>query len=409
MNIEIHLDWHGQPHLIGRLYVPGRGISVSFQYAEGWLSQPGAFPIDPTSLPLQASPHHAPVLFGAFQDCGPDRWGRMLIERAVRKKVVEQKPYRDIDYVIALDDASRIGALRFKVEGTTSFLAVTDGKIPPLVRLNALLNAADAIHGDTETAEDLRFLLGQGSPLGGARPKSSVLLPDGRMAIAKFPKPDDIRDIEAGEVLALILARKAGIRVADHQLVSVEGKNVAVFTRFDREGSRRIPFLSACTLLGLSSADTSAYTSLAEGIRQFGDNVPEDLRELWRRLVFSLLASNYDDHMRNHGFLMLRDGKWSLSPAYDLNPVPEIDRARTPKTSIGEESAEISVAEALKHAPRFGLKAPEAKKILGEVYDVVVKWRQAIRQLHLSNSVAEAYATAFEHPLMEESRKILKK
>jgi serine/threonine-protein kinase HipA len=409
MNIEVYLDRHGHPQLVGRLYPPSRGTSVSFQYAEGWLSQTGAFPIDPTSLPLQANPHHAPVLFGAFQDCGPDRWGRMLIERAVRKKVVDQKPYRDIDYVIALDDASRIGALRFRAEGATSFLAITDGKIPPLVHLNALLNATDAIHGDTETAEDLRFLLGQGSPLGGARPKSSVLLPDGRMAIAKFPKPDDIRDIEAGEILALTLARKAGIRVADHRLVSVEGRNVAVFTRFDREGFRRIPFLSACTLLGLPSADTGAYTSLAEGIRQFGDDVPKDLRELWRRLVFSLLASNYDDHMRNHGFLMLQDGKWSLSPAYDLNPVPEMDRARTQKTSIGEDSAEISVAETLKQASRFGLKAPEAKKILGEVYDVVIKWRQVARHLHLPNSVTGAYATAFEHPLMKESRQILRK
>ena len=407
MSLQVHIDWQGQTHLVGRLHAAERGSSVSFEYALEWLRRDDAFAIDPTSLPLQRGAHHSGTLFGAIHDCGPDRWGRVLIERAVRKKVLAQKPYRDLDYVLALDDSARVGALRFRLEAESPFLAATTGKLPPLVRLNALLRATDAIHGETETAQDLRFLLGAGSPLGGARPKAAVRLADERLAIAKFPKPDDTRDIAAGEVLALTLAAQAGIQVAEHRLLPVGGPCVAVITRFDRLGNNRIPFISAATLLGLPQGDQGAYTMLADGIRQFGNDVPGDLRELWRRLVFSLLASNYDDHLRNHGFLMRNPGRWSLSPAYDINPVPEIDRVRMSKTAITEDLEEPTIASALAAAPRFGLKELEAKKILREVFTTVFGWRKTARQLHLSASTMDAYASAFGHPLMDEARQLL--
>jgi serine/threonine-protein kinase HipA len=409
MSLEVHIDWRGQPHLVGQLHAADRGASVSFEYAPEWLQRDDAFAIDPTSLPLQRGAHHGGTLFMAIKDCGPDRWGRILIERAIRKKVLTQKPYRDIDYVLALDDVARVGALRFRLNAKSPFLAAATGKLPPLVRLSALLRATDAIHNETETAQDLRFLLGAGSPLGGARPKSAVSLADDRLAIAKFPKPDDMRDIAAGEVLALTLAAQAGIRVAEHRLVPVGGHGVAVITRFDRVGKNRIPFISAATLLGLPQGDAGAYTLLADGIRQFGNDVPGDLRELWRRLVFSLVASNFDDHLRNHGFLMREPGRWSLSPAYDINPVPEVDRVRMSKTAITEDQDEPTVASALAAAPRFGLKATESKKILREVFMVVSGWRKTGRQLRLNASTLDTYASTFEHPLMDEARQLLGK
>ena len=407
MSLEVHIDWQGQTHLVGRLHAAEQGSPVSFEYETEWLQRADAFAIDPTSLPLQRGTHHGRTLFGAFQDCGPDRWGRVLIERAVRKKVLAQKPYRDIDYVLALDDTSRVGALRFRLDAASPFLAPTSGKLPPLVRLNALLRATDAIHSETETAEDLRFLLGAGSPLGGARPKSAVSLAGEQLAIAKFPKPDDTRDIAAGEILALTLGGQAGIRVAEHRLVPVGRQGVAVITRFDRAGKNRIPFISASSLLGLPQDDPGAYTLLADGIRQFGNEVPGDLRELWRRLIFSLLASNYDDHLRNHGFLMREPGRWSLSPAYDLNPVPEMDRARTTKTAITEGQEEPTIAGALAAAERFGLKAAESKSILREVFAAVSGWRKTGRQLRLKASALDAYASAFEHPLMDEAKRLI--
>lgn len=409
MSWEVHIDWGGQTWLVGRLYATGRGSAVAFEYAPEWLKRGDAFPVDPTSLPLQTGVQHSPVLFGAIQDCGPDRWGRILIERAVRKQVLAQKPYRDIDYVLALDDASRLGALRFRLDATSPFLAVSTGKLPPLIRLQELLRAADAIHSETDTAADLRFLLGAGSPLGGARPKAAVSLADGRLALAKFPKPDDTRDIASGEVLALTLAAEAGIRVVEQRLVPVGRHSVAVITRFDRAGNGRIPFLSGASLLGLSQGDPGAYTLLADAIRQFGHDVAGDLRELWRRLLFSLLASNYDDHLRNHGFLMVEAGRWALSPAYDLNPVPEIDRARVSKTPISEEQEEPSIGGALAVAGRFGIKPLGARSILGEVFTAVATWRRTGARLRLRGTTLDAYASAFEHELMDEARSLLGK
>ena len=308
-----------------------------------------------------------------------------------------------------LDDASRLGALRFRLDSASPFLAVSTGRLPPLIRLQALLRSAEAIDSETDTAADLRFLLGAGSPLGGARPKCAISLEDGRVALAKFPKPDDTRDIGGGEVLALTLAAEAGIRVAEHRLVPMGGHSVTVITRFDRVGKVRIPFLSGASLLGISPGDPGAYTLLADAVRQFGGDVAGDLRELWRRMVFSLLASNYDDHLRNHGFLMHEAGRWSVSPAYDLNPVPEIDRVRVSQTPISEEHEEPSIAGALAVAGRFGLKAPAARSILREVFTALSVWRRIGRRLCLKRATLEAYASAFENELMDEARRLLRK
>jgi serine/threonine-protein kinase HipA len=407
MTLEVHVHWRAQSHLVGRLYTPRQGGAVSFEYDRQWLSRPGAFAIDPSALPLRPGVAHRSKLFGAVADCGPDRWGRILIERAVRKRILEARPYQEIDYVTALDDCSRQGALRFCGEGQDGFLAPSRGKLPPLVQLGALLQAADAIQGERETDQDLRFLLGAGSPLGGARPKSAVSLGDGRLALAKFPKPDDTRDIAAGEVLALALAKRAGIAAAEHRLVPVGHRSLSVITRFDRLGAERIPFISAATLLDLPQDGAGAYTLLADAIRQYGHHVPADLSELWRRLVFSLLISNYDDHLRNHGFLMVAPGRWALSPAYDLNPVPEIERGRMQKTGITEEGEEPSLEVALAAAARFGLQPMAARRILLEVFQTVVTWRKAGRQLGIKAAALEHYATAFENPRLGEARRIL--
>ncbi|HBJ88179.1 MAG TPA: type II toxin-antitoxin system HipA family toxin [Verrucomicrobiales bacterium] len=408
MTTEVHIDWQGVTSLVGRLHTPERGLSASFEYATDWLSRADAFALDPTSLPLQRPAHHASVLHSVFQDAGPDRWGRLLIERAVRKKVLSQKPWRDLDYVLALDDVSRIGALRFREAGGDVFLSPGTGKLPPIVRIGTLIQAADAIHHETETVADLRFLLAEGSPLGGARPKSAVLLKNGQLGIAKFPKPDDRRDIAAGEILALTLARQAGMTVADHQFLTAAGRSVSVITRFDRSGQQRLPFISAATLLGLSHDQSTAYTMIADAIRQHGDDVTRDLHEAWRRMVFGLLASNCDDHARNHGFLMLAPGRWSLSPAYDLNPVPEIERALLNKTAISEDHEEPSIELALRVAARFALKPAQAKGILREVLKTVQSWRETGKELRIQAKTLAAYESAFEHTLADEARALAK-
>ncbi|MEZ0387043.1 MAG: type II toxin-antitoxin system HipA family toxin [Verrucomicrobium sp.] len=408
MIVEVHVDWRGETHFAGRLFAADQGQAVSFEYTSEWLASTDPFAIDPTSLPLRTGGFHAPSLFGAFQDCGPDRWGKVLIERAVRKRVLAKKAYRDIDYVLALDDETRLGALRFRISGTHDFLATGSGKLPPLIRLNDLLMITEAIHQEKESAKDLRFLLGAGSPLGGARPKSAVEMVDGNLGMAKFPKPDDVRDIGAGEGLALTLARLAGIQTVDHHLMLVNGRHVIVVKRFDRIGSERIPFVSAATMLGLPASDPGSYVQLADGIRLFGHNVTSDLKELWRRLVFSLLLSNHDDHMRNHGFLMREPGRWALSPAYDINPVPEIDRVHTAQTPISDDGDEASIAAALNVASRFGLRKEEAKAILKEILATVKTWRTVGRKMKLKAGILDAYETAFEHELIFEAEQLVK-
>jgi len=160
-------------------------------------------------------------------------------------------------------------------------------------------------------------------------------------------------------------------------------------------------------LLGLPPGELGAYTQLADGIRQFGNDVPGDLRELWRRLIFSLLASNYDDHLRNHGFLMHEPGRWSLSPAYDLNPVPLIDRAHIRKTAITDDSGEPTIVAAVAAAERFGLTTTAAKEILREVFMAVSGWRKTARKLRLPAATLDAYVSAFEHPLLDEARHLI--
>ena len=266
--------------------------------------------------------------------------------------------------------------------------------MPPLVRLPALLNAADAVLSNTETSEDLKLLLNEGSPLGGARPKSAVIDNDGRLAIAKFPKNDDDRSIPHGEVLAMKLAAAAGIKVAEATLLDVADRPVSLITRFDRDQHRRIPFISAMTLLGLTDGDDATYTDIAEVIRMYSSAPKADLHELWRRIVFNVMVSNLDDHLRNHGFLYDHDNKWRLSPAYDLNPVPLTEKARELTTWISEEGPDADLDLARNAAPYFALDKARADAIVNEVATALDGWKDIARELRMSASDFPVYATA---------------
>ena len=395
--IEVHIAHDGATHLVGRcrhIAKRGRGRATVFEYDEGWLGAAGSFAVDPVNLPLHAGPFAASALPGALRDTAPDRWGRQLIRRAFRK-AGETRTLTEIDYLLAINDYSRIGALRYRREGETSFdHDIGRYRVPPLVRLPALLNAADAVHGHCETAEDLKLLLNEGSPLGGARPKSVVQDNDGNLAIAKFPKPDDTRSIPHGEVLAMQLAARAGINVASARIEDVANRPVSLIGRFDREDELRVPFVSAMTVLGLSDGDTAAYTDITDVIRMHSCRPTEDLHELWRRVVFNVLASNLDDHLRNHGFLRGPKG-WFLSPAYDLNPVPIEEKARELTTWISEEGPDADIGIALNAAPYFRLEPARASAIVEHVREAVASWRALARDIGMSAADMRRYATAF--------------
>ena len=237
-----------------------------------------------------------------------------------------------------------------------------------------------------------------GSPLGGARPKSAVVDNTGRLAIAKFPRKDDDRSVPHGEVLAMTLARHAGINAAEARLQDVAGRPVSLITRFDRDGPRRVPFLSAMSLLGLNDGDEAAYTDIAEVIRMYSSAPTADLHELWRRVVFNVMIGNLDDHLRNHAFIYDRNNKWRLSPAYDLNPVPLVEKARELTTWISDEGPDADLDLARKAAPYFALKADQADRIINEVMAALNDWKSAARQIGMSAADVEVYATAIDIP-----------
>lgn len=400
--IEIFVEHKGDACLVGRCrYVAKRsGQSSVFEYDDEWLACSTAFALDPANLPLEPQSFYTTskksALPGALRDTAPDRWGQQLIKRAVRK-AGEDRTLSEIDYLLAITDRTRIGALRYKREGEDGFEHdIGPYRVPPLIQLPALVNAADAVQRNTETADDLKLLLNEGSPLGGARPKSAVADTDGTLAIAKFPQPDDDHSIPHGEVLAMRLAKAAGIDAALARLVDVAGRPVALITRFDRRGEARIPFLSAMSLLGLHDGAEATYTDIAEVIRSYSSKPTDDLHELWRRIVFGVLIGNLDDHLRNHGFLYDLDDKWRLSPAYDLNPVPLTEKVRELTTWISEEGPEANLDLARRAASFFALREAEAEAIIKDVSDSIAGWQNVARQLGMSNTDIAIYATAIQ-------------
>jgi len=399
--VEVHMDIKGETRYIGllRYLRKRRGQSSSFQYTDEWLSYDEAFAIDPANLPLQhgAFFHNSvkSALPGALRDTAPDRWGQILIKRALRKSG-KIRTLSEIDYLLAMNDGTRIGALRYKRPDEDTFNHdLGKYRIPPLINLPALINAADAVQSNSETADDLKLLLNEGSPLGGARPKSAVQNKDGSLAIAKFSKSDDDRSIPHGEVLAMKLAKKAGLNVAEAKILNVKNRSVSLIKRFDRNGETRIPFISAMTMLGLEDGDEAAYTDIAEIIRTYSLNPIADLHELWRRLVFNILISNLDDHLRNHGFLYAGKDKWCLSPAYDLNPVPIEEKARELSTWVSEEGPDANLDLALNSAKYFGLKLVQARKIIEEISTVTRQWRNTASRIGMSSADQAVYASAF--------------
>jgi len=400
--LEVYVDHAGETHLVGqcRYLAKRHGQSSVFEYVDEWLDNPGAFALDPANLPLDGGQIYTrsdkSALPGALRDTAPDRWGQQLIKRAFRK-AGEERVLSEVDYLLAITDQTRIGALRYKRASEDSFdHDIGRYRVPPLIQLPALMNAADAVQANTETAEDLRLLLNEGSPLGGARPKSAVMDNDGSLAIAKFPKPDDDRSIPHGEVLAMQLAAKAGLNVSAARLQDVAGRPVALITRFDRRGSQRVPFLSAMSLLGLNDGDEATYTDIAECIRMYSSEPTADLHELWRRIVFGVLIGNLDDHLRNHGFLYDRDDRWRLSPAYDLNPVPLVEKARELTTWISEEGPDADLDIARRAAPFFALKGDQAEAIIVEVSAALKGWQNTARQLGMNSADIAVYATAIQ-------------
>ena len=407
----------------------GQRQSSAFSYEPEWLSDPERFAVSP-DLPLtsdrqfrKAPSQNDSVFHFAIADTAPDGWGCRVIARdharrrklaATKGQTVDGGAITEMDYLLAVDDVSRIGALRLRtVESGRSgrFVRVIEeggGGTPPLLELADMLSASHAVERGTETVRDLRYLRGRGTSLGGLRPKCSVIDDDGRLAIGKFPSIHDDRAVTQGEVLALRLASRAGITAAQARIVHCEGVPVALVRRFDRTPVGRVPYLSATAMLQASRNQDHAYSEIAEHILRVSPDPRSDLAELWRRIVFNMLITNVDDHLHNHGFLHVGQGQWRLAPAFDLNPFPDKDREL--KTWLTEETGPSgSIDEALAVASQFHLDRPVALKILSEVTHAVCAWRAVARTpaVAMSTREIEAFEPAFEHPGLAAARRSL--
>jgi serine/threonine-protein kinase HipA len=400
----VYLDRGGRPLRCGRLWTrAGPREGASFEYDARWRESRDAFALDP-ELPLSAGQFHtASPLFRAFTDPAPDRWGQALLRRAERARARREgrapRTLGAVDFLTLVHDETRLGALRFRDvrdgEGSP-FLSSTDKPVPPLLHLARLLAATNRVVDDSASDDDLALLLAPGTSLGGARPKASILDTGGELLIAKFPREDDDWSVTSWEATALSLAAAAGIEVPHFRLQTVGRKSVLLLRRFDRQKQLRIPFMSAMTAVSADDNQVHSYLEIADALRQDGSQVNADLRELWRRLVFNVLVSNTDDHLRNHGFL--RDGLgWRLAPAYDLNPMPVDVRPRVHALAINETDATSSMEMALEVAPRFGIIQRDARAIGREVGTAVRSWRRVARKWGLKGKQLDRMESAFEH------------
>lgn len=404
--VLVYVDIGGTPHLAGRLWARVRKgrESATFEYDAGWLAYANRFALEP-ALSLGPGPFHTTTgrpLFGTIGDSAPDRWGRVLMRRAERRRAerVGETPrtLMEIDYLLGVDDEARQGALRFVSQEGGPFLAEHEvARIPPLIDLPQLLSAAEHVVGDTDSDEDLRLLLAPGSSLGGARPKASVRDRDGHLAIAKFPHKDDEINAVLWEGVALRLAAKSGIPVPDWRIEHVLNKSVLLLRRFDRVQGERIPFLSAMSMLGASDNESRSYLEFVDALRQYGASPNQDMHELWRRIVFNILISNTDDHLRNHAFLYTGPDGWRLAPAYDLNPVPTDIKPRVLTTAIDLDDGAASLDLAMSVVGYFELDESKAHAIAAEVGMAVRTWREEAARMGLTPAEIDRMASAFEH------------
>jgi serine/threonine-protein kinase HipA len=388
--------------LSGRLRVQrARGVPVfSFEYTPAWLAGSRSFAIDP-SLPPVPGVVARPSLAGIFADSAPDRWGRLLLDRreqiTARGEGRRPRTLGDWDYLLGVQDETRMGGLRFRANG--AHLAQEALPVPHLARLSEMEALAGRVEeGEPPRASELQrwlaMLLLPGSSLGGARPKATFLARDGSLWLAKFPSRTDRRDIGRWELLANRLAAGAGVAVPEHRALRLGG-GFSTFTarRFDRvRGSRRL-YASAMTLTGRSDMEPASYLDVAAGMERHGDAgaLADDLGQLFRRLVFNIMIGHRDDHLRNHGFLHDVAG-WRPAPAFDLNPMPEL---ALHALAIDERSQAPHLETARATAPLYRLSTSEADAVIGEVAGAVRGWRAVARSLGLPRAEIDLMEPAF--------------
>ena len=408
--IYADFDWLDKPLLVGELgYESLRGSdSYSFKYDNDWLRQYGSLFLsaDINNYPGQQYTQPDRDIFGCFSDALPDRWGRLLLNRREQILATEDKrPVRKLssfDYLMSIDDFSRMGGFRFKETPDGEFINCDNHlRIPPLTDIRALVAASMEI----EKSEELRLLpemkwlmqlVHPGTSLGGVRPKAGIVNDVGQLCVAKFPSRNDDYDVGLWEHLSHLLAKEAGVMVAETSVVETGEKyHVMISRRFDRtDDGRRKHFASALTLLGLTDgcgAKTGdGYLDIVDFILQNCCDVEENLRQLYRRVAFNIAIGNSDDHFRNHGFLLTPRG-WTLSPAYDMNPTLNEYQALL----INSTTNQADLGILLDASEEYMIGKEEAKRIINEVKAGVKQWESIAIRLGIAKREIDVLEQVF--------------
>lgn len=404
-------DFLEQAELIGLLsYDRVRGNDhFSFEFSRDWLRHHGNIILsgDVMNVFGRQYPRQSSSVFGFVKDSFPDRWGRLLLDRRERMMAQEEeRPIRTLnnyDYLVGIEDLNRMGGIRYsKTEGGTFINAEPQYGVPPMESLRALCDAC----GEIETAEEhgllpeqrwLDKLVNPGSSLGGARPKANVVDTDGRLFVAKFPSKKDLEDTELIEHFSHIMAREAGISVANTRVVTItKGRHLLLSERFDRtmDGKRR-HFASAMSLLGLDdgcgASTGNGYLDIVDFIVQGCTDVQKNLHELYRRAAFNILFGNTDDHFRNHGFILTQKG-WTLTPAYDINPSTKTHQCLL----INDQTEESDINALLRSCESYLLQHSDAVAIIKEVATVVKDWERIATLHKIPLRTLEAYKTRWD-------------
>ncbi len=415
--IAVYADWAGmeQPIRLGQLHARrGAGREAfEFEYDPGALADSvlGMTQLDPriALYPGRQHPPQGSATFGMFADASPDRWGRMLMQRRLERDqragaAPRTARLHESDYLLGVHDAYRVGGLRFRLGDSGNFLDNRhDAAAPPLVQLRELEAASLGLERDEKNTarkadEWLRLLIAPGGSLGGARPKASVVDAHGRLWIAKFPSVTDDHDVGAWEQVLHALAHACGLNVPESSARRfAHDHHTFLVQRFDRtpEG-RRVHFASAMTLTGRKDGDDAAagasYLELARVSIDHGARPGTDLQELWSRIVFFMLVSNTDDHLRNHGFLLQPGRGWALAPAFDINPVPVSDGLQL---NVSEADNALDLDLAREVAPYFRVPAKAAGEIIERFQAIVAQWRTIARKLRIPAREQERMAESF--------------
>jgi len=404
---EHYLWWLAQPQapvFIGTLRLLRATRGVSLQYGDAWLQTGFALSED---LPLSAIEHRPlerDAAAGAVDDARPDRWG----ERVIR--FVDRPPRLSLlEYLFFAGD-ERFGALGVSASQET-YVPHRTSPLPTLRDVDEIHELVRKVLENEQVPEAKRRLIAPGTTLGGARPKGLIEI-KGAQWVVKFAEDGDPTDAPLVEHACMTLAAKADIEVAQTRAIElVDGHAVAVL-RFDRQGSganaQRRHAQSALVALR-AEGSAPGYPELAQLLRRRapvqGDLAKQQMRELYRRMVFNILMDNTDDHEKNHVLLMNDAQQLVLAPAFDV--LPAAQGMGNQQMRVGRDGADSTLENALSEAAFFGLSAAEAKSETAQVAAVCNDWKTHFAAAGVTNGDIEYLAQFIDRDFLRDQRKDL--